>query len=182
MREVLNQVKQILNSKNKLSAVKAFKDYQLDKSVKFLKEFYDVVYDNGNQIVSSLELVADTVDILKVRLEAHKRDIQKYENGPIHECIKNFVNSTEVEAEDKRQLATLADALQSDDKEEDSESAEQAYYIECTLRNKISALRRERNLLNDKLNKSEEDYQRIEQLSERINNTKELLKDFLQTH
>lgn len=178
MREALNQVKEILNSKNKLNAVKAFKDYQLDKSVKFLKEFYDVVYDNGNQIISSLELVADTMDILKVRFEAHKRDLQKYENGPIHKCIKSFIDSTT--EEDERQLSTLTDALHNNDKE-DSESAEQAYFIECTLRNKIAGLRRERNLLIEKLNKTEADHQRIEVLSERINSTKDLLKDFLQT-
>lgn len=179
MREALNQVKEILNSKNKLNAVKAFKDYQLDKSVKFLKEFYDVVYDNGNQIISSLELVADTMDILKVRFEAHKRDLQKYENGPIHKCIKSFIDSTT--EEDERQLSTLTDALHNNDKKEDSESAEQAYFIECTLRNKITALRRERNLLIEKLNKTEADHQRIEVLSERINSTRDLLKDFLQT-
>lgn len=174
MRDKLQQVKEILKSPYKVKALKAFKDYNLKRSNDFLRDLYDVILDSGDKVVASAELLLDTYDLLKVRFEAHKRDVMSYK-GTVLESV--FIYHSERTEADSAAEEALNNALRGEDLE-DTEFDSNGV-IQNVLKDRIQSLRRERNSILEKRSLNQTDLDNIEDLENKISNTKNILKEYL---
>jgi hypothetical protein len=174
MRQKLELAKEILKNPKKVNALKIFKDYTFNKSNMLLKELYDELFDNGAKILASVELAMDTYDLVMVRVAAHKRDLESYRGTSIETVIRSFADTKE---EDLLAAQRLEKAL----KEDEDEDMEPAYgsQIADVLKDKIHAWRKQRNVILAKREVSEQDLAEIENLENKINNTRNILQMYL---